>query len=683
MIEQRLAALGVPLKMLHGGDYNPDQWLNYPEILQEDVELMKKAHINCVSLGIFAWSRLEPEEGKFDFDWLQEIMDNLYQNGIYTFLATPTGAMPRWLTDKYPEANKVTTLGIRRIHGERHNFCTSSPVVRRRMHAINSALAERFAGHPGLLGWHISNEYGGDADSAACHCPHCQAAFREWLKKRYGTIDELNRVWWSDFWSNRITSWDEVHSPMDIGEQSLHGLKLDWHRFVSDQMADFCRAEIEAVREHSDAPAIANLMSAHYPLDYFRLSQELDIAAFDSYPLWHTVESDIALASYTAFHHTLTRSYKKQPFLLMESVPSAVNWANRCTLKRPGMHTLSSFQAVAHGSDSVQYFQWRKGRGGSEKFHGAVVDHKNGSDTRVFREVTEVGARLESLSDKILGTCNSPKVALVFDWENRWAVDDAQAVVNNSDYRRKVLSYYRPFWELGVDVDIVNMDDTLEGYDLVVAPVNYMYRGNWINTIREYVSGGGTFVTTYWSGEVDGDDMCFLGSHPLRDLLGIRTEEIDVRPVNQENHILWNGKAYRIEDLCAIVHGESAQILGTYEKDFYAGYPALTRNRYGKGVAYYVAAEGGHDFLLDLTRMLVDETGTGCTLDACFPAGVTVSQRVRKDGSGALWFVQNFNGESVSLTLNQAYQDADTGNTLCGEIPLAPYQCLILEKEEA
>ncbi len=679
MIENRLAAIGAPLRLLHGGDYNPDQWLDHPEILEEDVELMKKAHVNCVSLGIFAWSRLEPEEGRFDFDWLQKIMDNLYANGIYTILATPTGAMPRWLTDNYPEANKVTALGLRRIHGERHNFCPSSPVVRSRMHAIDSALSERFGKHPGLVAWHISNEYGGDSEAAACHCPHCEAAFREWLKARYGTIEELNRAWWTDFWSNRVSSWDEIHSPMRIGEQSLHGLKLDWHRFVSDRIADFCRAEIAAVREHSDAPAVANLMGAFYPLDYFRLSEELDMASYDSYPHWHSEESDVKLASDTSFYLSITRSFKKQPFLLMESVPSAVNWAKRCTLKRPGMHMLSSMQAVANGSDSVQYFQWRKSRGGSEKFHGAVVDHKNGSDTRVFREVAQVGARLEALSPKVLGTCNRPDVAILFDWENRWAVDDAQAVVNGMDYAKKVMDYYRPFWEQGVDVDLVNMDSDISGYSLVVAPLNYMYRGKWLEHIREYVKNGGTFVTTYWSGEVDGEDMCFLGSHPLRDMLGIRTEEIDVRPLHSENAVLWDGRRYAIRDLCAVVHSEGAQVLATYEKDFYAGYPALTRNNYGKGTAYFVAAECGEDFLRDLTVHLTHETGTSCTLAASFPEGVTVSRRVRDDGSG-LWFVQNFNDHSLTISLHESLRDAETGETLSGDVKLDTFQCLVLEK---
>ncbi len=238
-------------KLLHGGDYNPDQWLDYPEILEEDVKLMKQAHVNCVTLGIFSWSRLEPEEGRYDTDWLMKIINRLYENGIYTILATPTGALPHWMTEKYEEVRKVNGNGIRRGHGQRHNFCPSSPVMRRKMQEMNMMLSERFGTHPGVIAWHISNEYGGDGDGIGCHCAYCEDAFRGWLKRRYQTLDELNHAWWTGFWSNCYTDWDQLHVPSENGEHTMPGIMLDWQRFVSSQILDFCKEEIESVRTHS------------------------------------------------------------------------------------------------------------------------------------------------------------------------------------------------------------------------------------------------------------------------------------------------------------------------------------------------------------------------------------------------------------------------------------------------
>lgn len=666
--------------LLHGGDYNPDQWLDYPDILEEDVRLMKEACVNCVTLGVFSWSRLEPEEGVFDFDWLEEIINRLYREGICTILATPTGAMPHWLTEKYEEVRKMNGDGVRRKHGQRHNFCPSSPVMRRKMRGINKALSERFGNNPAVIAWHISNEYGGDVDGVDCHCPYCEAAFQDWLKKRYQTLDALNHAWWTGFWSNTYTEWTQIHSPSQFGEHTMHGVKLDWKRFVSSQILDFCKDEIKSIRAASKKPVTVNMMGSFEPLDYFKWAKEVDLTALDSYPFWHMAEDDAQMGMLSSFNHTLTRSLKKQPYLLMESVPSAVNWAPKNTLKRPGMHELSSLQAVAHGSNSVQYFQWRKSRGGSEKYHGAVIDHKNGADTRVFRDVKRLGERLRNISARVLGTCNRPKIAILFDWENGWAADDAQAVVNPLEYRRRWMEYYRGFWEMGIDVDIIDMDDSMDGYSLVVAPLNYMYRGKYADNVRRFVESGGTYVTTYWSGEVDESDLCFLGEHPLRDVLGIRTEEIDVMPEHVKNTVLCNGKSYAIKELCSIVHAESAEVLAVYEKDFYAGYPALTRNKYGKGTAYYIAAEADTEFIKDLYHSLTEETGTACTLKADFPAGVTVTERKGTQEQKSLWFVQNFNAGEAAVSLGDVYRDIESGQTMSGDIILEGYQCLILEK---
>lgn len=677
----------LPERLLHGGDYNPDQWLDRPDILEEDIRLMKKAHVNCVSLGIFAWGALEPAEGEFRFQWLGERIDRLYENGIYTILATPTGALPMWLSAGSPEVHQVLQDGARRVQGFRHNFCPSSPLMRSRMRVIDGKLSETFGGHPGVIAWHISNEYGGNGSDSACYCPLCQENFRVWLKERYKTLEAINKAWWTSFWSHIYTDWSQIVPPAPNGDTALHGLNLDWKRFTSAKMQEFMHEEIQAVRQYSDRPVVTNYMGAFRPYDYFKWSKELDVVSIDSYPFWHFLPDDTMMAMSAGMSYDLMRSMKKKPFLLMESVPSTVGWHPSNAVKRPGMHALSSFQAIAGGSNSVQYFQWRKGQGGPEKYHGAVLDHKNKDNTRVFGDVEELGRRLEELSDRIVKTCNRPSVALVYDWENWWAYEDSVALYAKKDYNRTWREYYAPFWELGIDVDIVDMDGELEGYALVVAPLNYMYRGEYAERVRRFVERGGVYVTTWFSGEVNDSDLCFMDRHPLGDVLGIRTEEIDAPAEHVRNSLEFAGKTWQVKGARALVHAEEAEVLSVYKEDFYAGMPALTRNAYGKGKAYFIASQNEPGFIRALTEELTRETGTESAFGAVLPHGVTVRERKpladaegREQGYGSIFFLQNFNAGETALKLERGYRNLETGESLSGRLVMCPYQCLILEE---
>ncbi|HHY83340.1 MAG TPA: beta-galactosidase [Clostridiales bacterium] len=672
---------------LHGGDYNPDQWKATPEIWNEDMRLMKLAHCNTMSVGIFSWSSLEPEEGRFEFGWLDEIMDKLAENGGYAVLATPSGARPAWMSAKYPEVLRVQPDRKRILHGFRHNHCYTSPVYREKTRLINQKLAERYKDHPALLVWHISNEYGGE-----CHCDLCQQAFREWLKARYDNdLDKLNHAWWTGFWSHTYTDWSQIESPAPHGEKYIHGLNLDWKRFVTWQTIDFFKNEIAPLREITpNVPVTTNFMGTYTGLDYWKFAKEVDVVSWDNYPMWHGPQPDWELGAKIGFVHDINRCLKDgKPFMLMESTPSMTNWMPVAKLKRPGMHLLSSLQAVAHGSDTVQYFQWRKGRGSSEKFHGAVVDHCGHENTRVFRDVAEVGRALEKL-DKVIGTTVRPEVAVIYDWENRWAIDDAQGVRREKDYLSTCEMHYKTFWQQGIPVDVINMDCDFSRYKLLIAPMLYMVRPGVAERMEEFTANGGTLVVTYWSGIVNESDLCFLGGFPgpLRKVTGIWSEEIDSLYDGEYNIVIpapgnalkLDGK-YKAIEMLDLIHAETAEVLASYDCDFYKGRPALTVNNFGKGKAYYIAFRSEFDFLKDFYTRLIDDLKLSKVIDTELPEGVTAQKR--SDGDKDYIFIMNFSPEEKTVDLNNnTYEDLLEGSTVEGKLVLPGYGVKVLEKRQ-
>lgn len=661
--------------ILYGGDYNPDQWIRTKEIWDEDMRLMRLAHINSATVGIFSWSMLEPEEGVYDFGWLDEIMDKLHANGISAVLSTPSGARPAWLAQKYPEVLRVGEDGIRNEYGVRHNHCMTSPVYREKVRNINRRLAERYKDHPALKLWHISNEYSGE-----CHCELCQQAFRDWLKKEYeNDLALLNEKWWSGFWSHRITDWSQISSPKDRGENHVSALKLAWRRFVSDSHISFFENEIVPLREITpDVPVTTNFMRMYDGIDYQRFAQKVDVVSWDNYPAWELGDNQ-SVAAETAFVHDAFRSMKQgQPFLMMESTPSTVNWRDVNRIPRPGMQRLTAVQAVAHGADSVQYFQWRKSRGSHEKFHGAVVDHCGHEDTRVFREVAGTGKTLEKLSAVVGQRCAS-KVAILYDWENDWAVKSFCGFNNKRrDYLAECVRWYRPFWERGVSADVISMDGDFAQYDLIIAPFLYMLKDGVDEKIARYVRNGGAFVSSYLTGTVDRDDLCFLGGMPggvLKDVFGIVREETDALPENITGSVDALGKAFEVNHICDIIHARSAQVMGMYTCEFYAGMPALTVNDYGSGKAYYVAFRNDADFCDAFADRLIRDRQI--VPDAVFETdGVIVRKR------GDLLFLMNFDDAAHTARMKKNCVDVLGGAQIPDEIVVEPCSFKVLKQTE-
>jgi beta-galactosidase len=671
--------------ILHGGDWSPEQWLHEPGVLDEDFRLMEMAACNTFSIGIFAWSDLEPEEGRFTFDWLDRVMDGLAKRGFYAFLATPSGAKPRWMSDKYPEVKRIGADGRREPHGGRHNHCFTSPVYREKARTINTKLAERYRGHKALALWHVSNEYNG-----TCYCDLCLAAFRDWLKTRYGTLEALNLAWWTSFWSQRFQSWDQI----DPRQSPLDGLPLDWDRFTTHQTADFMKHEATPLRATTpDVPVTTNFMHLNFGgLDYHRLAGLCDRISWDAYPMLHGDESWRGVAR-LAFTHDMFRAMKDGlPTILMESTPSSTNWTATPALKRPGQHEQEMLIAVGHGADTTMYFQWRKGRGATEKFHGAVVDHDSTSETRVFQDVAKHGVALRRL-DAVVGTTVRPEVAVVYDYETRWALIHSRGPrsgAGEKEYSDTCVEHYRPFWKLGVPVDVIESLAPFDTYRLVVAPMLYVLKPGVFERLQAFVKAGGTLVLTYLSATVNESNLVFRGGLPgggLRKVAGVRAEEIDAlypgstqRIVPARDNALGLTGEHGVREYCERIHAEGATVLATYKNDFYAGEPCLTVNRYGTGRVYYLAARPSADALHDgMAQAIVRELKITRCLDVDLPEGVTVQKRT--DGKRTFLFLHNTKNAEQAIDLGaQRLTSLVDGRVLGGRVALPAYSSFVLEK---
>ncbi len=652
----------------HGGDYNPEQWPL--ATWDEDVALMQQCHYNVATVGVFSWVSLQPAADRFTFDWLDTVIEKLTAAGRYLCLATPSAAQPAWMSQAYPDVLHADERGRRVHHGNRTNYCPNSPTYRRFAVQMATKLAERYGTQPNLLIWHISNEY-----ATPCYCDTCAAAFREWLQARYSSLDELNQRWWTPFWSHTYTDWSQIEPPYADGERVTHGLTIDYRRFQSDSMLACYKLERDAIKGITPTiPFTTNLMGTFPHLDYRAWAKELDVISWDCYPKPNGQTSDIAFA------HDLHRGLKDgQPFMLLEQTPSSQNWQAVNALKRPGVLRLWSYLAVAHGADTVMYFQWRRGRGAGEKFHGAVVEHGGRSDTRVFREVTQLGAELAALGDTVIGAATPARVAILFDWNNWWAIEGAIGPINPKDYPAFVRKHYGALWRHNVPIDVIFSDSDLAPYDLVIAPMLHMVKPGVGARVEAFVQAGGSFVTTVFSGVVDETDLAFEGyPGPLRQVLGIRVEEIDALYEGQTNRIVMadGSGEYSCARLCDIIHSEGAAVLATYGDDFYMGTPVLTRNQFGQGHGYYIATDADEAFLVDFYGSLLTQHGIAPLLDT--PAGVEVA--VREKAGRRLLFVLNHNAApaTVALPAGVQYRDHLGGNTLVDTLTLAAYGVSIL-----
>ena len=643
-------------KIVYGGDYNPEQWPE--EIWADDMRLLKEANIDIVTLNVFSWAALQPSEETYDFSKLDKIMEMVRDNGLQVCLATSTGAHPAWMAKKYPDILRTEFNGLKRKFGGRHNSCPNSPTYEKYSVRLAQKIAERYRDYNNIVAWHISNEFGGE-----CYCENCEKAFRVWLKKKYQTIENVNRAWNTAFWGHTFYDWDEIVLPNLLSEHfeqdrsQFQGITVDYKRFNSESILECYKREYDALKAITpDIPITTNLMGFYKPLDYKMWAKYMDVVSWDNYPSNEDSPAQIAMS------HDLMRGINGgEPFLLMEQTPSVTNWLPYNALKRPGVMRLWSYQAVAHGSDSVMFFQMRRTVGACEKLHGAVIDHVGTNETRVFREVKALGAELKELGEQTLGAVTDAKAVIYFDWDNWWAIECSAGPNCDLKYKDEIYNYYQALYKLNIPVDIVGPEDDLGKYQLLIAPILYMTKTGYDEKIRTFVKNGGTFVTTFFSGIADEHDLIVTGGYPgkLLDIMGIWVEESDALPSGAENHFTYRGKAYPAKLLCDLSHLEGAEALSVYEEDFYAQMPAITKNQFGDGRAYYVATRSNEEFYQTLMADICEE----CGVESLLAPQENLEVTMRRNENGRFLFL-----------LNHADREQETVMTEAG--------CGLLEKQE-
>ncbi|MDQ1053535.1 beta-galactosidase [Arthrobacter sp. SORGH_AS 212] len=630
-----------PAGLCYGGDYNPEQWPR--EVWVEDIALMHEAGINLVSVGIFSWVLLEPREGEYDFEWLDHLVGLLTDAGISIDLGTPTAAPPAWFWKKYPQAHPVTRDGLTLGHGSRGMAAPSSPDYRRAAVNITEQLARRYGSHPGVVLWHVHNEYG--APVSESYDDASVAAFQTWLQARYGSLDALNAAWGTLFWGQKYNAWDEIDAPRISASVSNQGQRLDFARFTSNAMLECFIAERDVIRRYApNIPVTTNFMATNcLSPDYWAWSREVDIVANDHYLVAQRTDNHILLS----MDADLTRSLAgNKPWMLMEHSTSAVNWQGRNIAKRPGELARNSVAHVARGADAVMFFQFRASRFGAEKFHSAMLPHA-GTGTRIWREVLDLGDDLKKLR-AVKGSTVTAKVAILWDVESFWAQDLEWRPSNELTHRERIEAYYSVLWNRGVAVDFAHPESDLSGYDLVLAPALYLVGELAAANLRNYVQGGGHLMVSYFSGIVDATDTVPAGASPgpLRDLLGLEIHEF--LPLREHQAVQLSAGRGTGTIWSEEIHPTTADVVARYQDGPAAPGPAITRNAFGRGTAWYVSTDlddGGLAAIL--TEALAH---AGLSAGDGHPSGLEVS--VRSNGADRFTFLINHTEADASFAVS-------------------------------
>lgn len=611
-----------------GGDYNPDQWSE--ETWDDDVRLMKKAGVNTVALAIFSWDRIQPQENRWDFGWLDRIIDKLGKAGIATDLASATATAPLWLYEKHPEVLPCDKFGHPVNAGSRQSWSPTSPVFKEYALTLCRKLAERYGANPYVTAWHMGNEYGWNNRND--YSDNALNAFRLWCERKYGTIGALNQAWGATFWGQEMNSFDEVLIPRFMGADSMvnPGQKLDFERFGNDMLLDFYKAERDAIAEICpDKPFTTNFMVStdQCCMDYADWANEVNFVSNDHY--FH--EGGEMHLDELACSDALMDSFALgKPWYVMEHSTSAVQWKPLNMRKRKGETVRDSLAHVAMGADAINFFQWRASAFGAESFHSAMVPHA-GEDTKLFRQVCELGETLQTLADAgVQGSeLERSDTAILFSAESEWATRSETLPSMKLNHWHDVRDWYRAFLDAGTRADIMPLKYDWSDYKTVVLPTVLMLSAVDTRRLADFAAAGGRVVVGYATGLIDENFHTWLGGYPgagnglLRDMLGIRGEEFNILgsgvegepeairlgaggEVALEDAAALNGATTRLWQNDVTVTGDRTQVLAMYageEADEWEldGMAAVTRNPYGAGEAYFVGCDLD---VADLTKLI-------------------------------------------------------------------------------
>lgn len=659
-------------RLAYGADYNPEQWPR--DVWEEDVRLMREAGVTVVSVAIFSWARLQPGPEKWDFGWLDEVMDLLHAGGIGVDLATATASPPPWLTTAHPEILPVTANGETLWPGARQHWRPTSPVFREHALRLVREMANRYKDHPALVAWHVSNELG--CHNVYDYSDDAARAFRVWLRARYGTLDALNHAWGTAFWSQRYSDWEQILPPRLAASHPNPTQQLDFKRFSSDALKDHLRAEREILRELTpDVPITTNfmVMGGTKGMNYPDWADEIDFVSNDHYV--HPGPQDRDELSFSA--NLVSGIAAGRPWFLMEHSTSAVNWQHVNVAKRPGDLARDSLLHVAHGADAVCFFQWRQSAAGAEKYHSAMVPHA-GADSDLFRAVTELGATLKSLAPVAGSERESAAVGILYDWDSWWASEQDSHPTALLDYRQEALDWYSALLALGVRADLVTTRADLSRHQVLIAPVLHVVPAELAKELTRYAEQGGHLVTTYFSGVVDQNDHVWLGGYPgaLRELLGIRVEEFGPLLAGQSVELDDGGTGTLWTDQISVADADT-EVLVRYRTGVHAGRPAVTRRVTDRGSASYVSTRLGVDGLVPLLPRLLEPAGVRSELPAEVRGRVELT--VRRGTSDRFLFLVNRTDDTVPVTgLDGEVLHGSTDEG--GALVLGPRQVAVLRR---
>ncbi|WP_338701793.1 beta-galactosidase [Streptomyces sp. Q6] len=638
-----------------GGDYNPEQWPR--EVWREDVALMREAGVNLVSLGVFAWARLEPRPGEYDWEWLDEAVDLLHAWGIRIALGTPTAAPPAWFYRAHPDALPVRRDGVRLAFGSRAAICHTHPAYREAAASITTRLAERYGSHPAVVLWHVFNEY--DGPSLICYCDLCAAAFRDWLRARHGTLGALNAAWGTAFWGQGYGDWEEITPPRVTASAGNPAQQLDYRRFADAQARACFTAERDILHRLSPGvPVTTNFTTAPSQgdkLDYWAWAAEVDLVTNDHYLMTDGRRTHVNLA----LAADLTRSVAGGgPWLLLEHAPSGVNWQPHNPAKRPGEMARNSLGHVARGSEGALFFQWRQSASGAEKFHSAMLP-QGGTGTRVWREITELGSRVADLTD-LRGTRTRGDVAMIWSWESWWAQSLEWRPSSDLDARERLDAFYEALYDRHLTVDflpptgLADLDPAR--HPLLVVPQLYLAPAALAADLDRYVRRGGTLLVSYFSGIVDENDTFHPGAHPgaLRDVLGLTVEEFSpLLPDERVTVRTGRGETYEATLWSEVVVPAGCDTLATFADGRTAGGPALTRHGLGDGAAWYLATRLTGDALAAVVDQVLTDAGI---TPADLPRDVELV--VREGASEDFHFAVNHTDAEAKVSLSDGSRRA-------------------------